>query len=112
MGRDRRRLPELIMSKFFLLRLTPPRPSFVQDMTAEEGAVMQKHFAYWAKQSQSETAIVYGPVDDPNGAWGVAIIRVADEDAARAIEADDPVVQSGLGFRYEIFPMLRAIVKE
>jgi hypothetical protein len=72
--------------RFFLLRLNPPRPTFPSDMTAAEGAVMRQHFGYWAELSSRRTAIVYGPVNDPNGTWGVAVIRVADEAAAHAIE--------------------------
>ena len=33
--------------RFYVCRLIPPRPSFVQDMTAEEAGVMQAHVAYW-----------------------------------------------------------------
>jgi len=96
--------------RFFLLRLTPPRPTFPADMIAEEGAVMQQHFGYWAGLSGERTAIVYGPVNDPSGTWGVAVIRVADEAAARAIERGDPAIRAGLGFRYDIFPMPQALV--
>ncbi|WP_407170160.1 YciI family protein [Bradyrhizobium sp. ORS 111] len=66
---------------------------------------MQKHFGYWAELLKAKTAVVYGPVNDPKGTWGVAIVRVADEAAAWALAADDPVIQAGVGFRYEVSAM-------
>jgi uncharacterized protein YciI len=51
------------------------------------------------------TAIVFGPVADPKGAWGVGIVRAADEAAVHALEASDPAIQSKRGFRYEVLPM-------
>lgn len=96
--------------RFFLLRLNPPRTTFPADMTTQEGAVMQQHFGYWAELSRQKTAIVYGPVNDPAGTWGVAVIRVTDEAAAHAIEKNDPAIRAGLGFRYDVLPMPQALV--
>ncbi|SDN77391.1 SRPBCC domain-containing protein [Afipia sp. GAS231] len=102
--------PAVASSRFFLFRLNPPRPAFPKDATAQELAVMQEHFAHWTKLSQAGTAIVYGPVDDPKGTWGVAIVRVADEGAARALAAGDPAIRSGLGFRYDVSAMPQALL--
>ena len=46
----------------------------------------------------------------PAGTWGVAVIRVVDEAAARAIEAGDPAIRAKLGFRCDVFPMPQALV--
>jgi uncharacterized protein YndB with AHSA1/START domain len=97
--------------KWFLCRLLAPRPTFVQDMTDDERAVMGAHAAYWKQKLDDGTAIVFGPVADPKGPWGVGIVRVPDEAAVRALEAGDPAIQSGRGFRYEILPMLRAVTR-
>lgn len=102
--------PAAASLRFFLFRLNPPRPTFPKDMTAQEGAVMQEHFAYWAKLSGEGTAVVYGPVDDPKGTWGVAVVRVADDAAGWALAAGDPAIRSGLGFRYDVSPMPQALV--
>lgn len=102
--------PAAESARFFLFRLLAPRPTFPKDMTTEEAAVMQEHFQYWTTHSQSGTAIVYGPGDDPKGVWGLAVVRVADEDAVRALEAGDPAIRARRGFHYEIFPMLGALV--
>jgi uncharacterized protein YndB with AHSA1/START domain len=98
-------VPDGAASRFFLCRLLPPRPSFAQVMTAGEAAVMQEHVAYWDKHVREGTAIVFGPVADPSGAWGLGVVRVADEAAVHALEAGDPAIQSKRGFRYEILPM-------
>ncbi|MGG6547707.1 UNVERIFIED_CONTAM: YciI family protein, partial [Prevotella sp. 15_C9] len=74
-------------------------------MSIEEAALMKQHFAYWATLLQAGTAVAYGPVEDPKGSWGVAIVRAPDISAARALTDQDPVVRSGRGFRYDIFAM-------
>jgi uncharacterized protein len=57
---------------------------------------------------QEGTAIVFRPVADPKGGWGLAVVRVADEAAVRLFEAGDPAIRSKRGFHYEVLPMLRA----
>ncbi|MFB9267874.1 YciI family protein [Bradyrhizobium erythrophlei] len=94
----------------FLLRLNPPRATFPGDMSATEAELMQKHFPYWAELLEARTAVIYGPVNDPKGTWGVAIIRVADQDAAWAVAAHDPVIQAGAGFRYNVSAMSQLLV--
>ena len=98
--------------KFFVIRLLPPRPSFPFDMNEGERATMQEHVGYWMTLRQAGTAYVFGPVADPKGAWGLGVVKAADEAAVRAIEAGDPAIRSGLGFRYEILPMLQAVVRD
>jgi uncharacterized protein YndB with AHSA1/START domain len=96
---------------FFLLRLIPPRPTFPVDMTAAERAVMMEHSRYWARLLEDGYVAAVGPVGDPKGAWGVAIVELDSEAELKSIEANDPVTKSGLGFRYEVLPMLSAIVR-
>ena len=60
---------------------------------------------------ERRTVMVFGPVADPSGDWGVGIVRVEDEAAVRALEAGDPAVTT-LGFRYEILPMPVAIMRD
>jgi len=45
----------------FFLKLIPPRPTFATDMTPEEGAVMQKHAAYWAEMFKTGKVLIIGP---------------------------------------------------
>jgi uncharacterized protein YciI len=81
-------------------------------MTAEERQVMVEHSGYWRDQLAKGTAIVFGPVADPKGAWGLGVVRAANEAAVRVLEKNDPAVRSGRGFSYEVLPMLNAVFRE
>ncbi len=96
--------------RYFVCRLLSPRPTFPGDMTAEERAVMEEHVAYWTRQLEAGRVVVFGPVADPKGAWGLGVVRAPDLDAVRALEEEDPAIRSGRGFRYEILPMPQAVV--
>jgi uncharacterized protein YciI len=89
----------------FLCRLTPPRPSFLADMTAEERALMAAHSQYWRAYVEVGRVAAIGAVADPAGAWGVAIIEAGDRQEVEALQARDPVVLSASGFAYQNFPM-------
>ena len=93
--------------RWFLLRLIAPRPTFAHDMTPEERAMMQAHAAYWAGKLATGQVIAFGPVLDPEGSWGLGLIKARDEAEIAAFEAGDPAITSGRGFRYEVLPMLR-----
>ncbi|HYA15876.1 MAG TPA: YciI family protein [Bryobacteraceae bacterium] len=97
--------------RFYVLRLIPPRASFGQDMKPEEGAAMRAHVAWWTELVNAGTAIVFGPVADPKGPWGIGIVRVRDEDHVRELTANDPVIKAGIGCSYEVLPMVRAVLK-
>jgi len=97
---------------YYLFKLIPPRPTFPQDMTPTEREVMQAHGVYWSALAGKGVAIVVGPVADPAGAWGVAVVEVADEAGARALADSDPVITSGLAFQYNIFPMPQALLRK
>jgi uncharacterized protein YndB with AHSA1/START domain len=97
--------------KYFLFRLIAPRPSFVADMNAEEAAVMRDHSVYWRRHLDTGTAVVFGPVNDPQGPWGLGVVRVPAEADLLALRDADPAILSKRGFRYEILPMFRAIAR-
>lgn len=97
--------------RWFMCRLLPPRPSFMMDLNADELAVMKEHAAYWAGLLARDVAVLFGPVADPKGGWGVGIVRVAGEAELAALRDGDPAIRSGRGFQYEILPMLRATVR-
>lgn len=94
---------------YFLFKLLPPRPTFPFDMTAAEGQVMQEHMAYWGGLMTEGKAVVFGPVADPEGAWGLGVARFADPAEAAALKDGDPTIRSGMGFRMEVVPMLQAV---
>jgi len=92
----------------FYLRLVPPRPTFMADMTAGEKAIMQKHVGYWTELLNQGVAIVFGPVVTPEGGYGVGIISVDNEEHVKKIIAADPA--NGLN-KYEYYPM-RAVFRQ
>lgn len=93
----------------FMLKLIPPRPTFGADMNAEERAVMFEHQTYWRGKLAEGRAVVFGPVADPKGGFGLGVIRAANLEEVKAFEAKDPAIASGRGFRYEVLPMLQAV---
>ena len=90
----------------FLYKLIPPRPTFDRDMSDAEGAIMGRHVAYWL--AERGTAIVFGPVSDPAGAWGLAVVAAETNEQVRALGDADPAVVWRLA-RFEICPMPGAI---
>jgi uncharacterized protein len=97
--------------KFFFVRLLPPRPTFPMDMTDQERQVMNEHVGYWTQRLKEGVAVAFGPVGDPKGAWGLGLIEVDSADQVKTFEANDPVIKAGLGFQYEVLPMMQAIVR-
>ena len=95
----------------FLFRLIAPRPTFPFDMTPDERAMMMAHAAYWKKHLDAGVAVVFGPVADPAGPWGLGIVQVADMKEVEALQAADPAITAGAGMRYETFPLLQSIVR-
>jgi uncharacterized protein YndB with AHSA1/START domain len=94
---------------YFLFRLLPPRPTFMQDITKEEFEVMQLHSVYWRGQLAAGKVVVFGPVADPAGGWGMGILNLEDPTEVDGLLANDPVSLSERGFRYEVLPMVRAV---
>jgi uncharacterized protein YndB with AHSA1/START domain len=105
-------VPPAPKSPHFLCRLIAPRPSFAMDMSDAERKIMQAHSMYWRKRLDEGTAIVFGPVADPSGPWGLGVVRAENEAALRAFQAEDPAIAAGVGFRYENLPMLSAVYRE
>lgn len=94
---------------FYLIRLLAPRPTFVADMTENERRVMGEHGAYWRKLLDEGIAAAFGPVADPKGPWGVGIVEVESDSTLKRMQSEDPALTIGL--RYEILPMLQAVVR-
>jgi len=67
---------------------------------------MRGHREYWVPMVESGVVIAMGPVADPTGGYGVAIIEAPSLAALEAMQAGDPAIVSGRGFAYENFPML------
>jgi hypothetical protein len=95
------------------VRLLPPRPDFVQTITATEAALMAQHAAYWKALHDAGQVVAYGLglVADPQGFYGVGIIHFADDADVDALVHTDPTIKADVGFRIEIFPMPRAVIR-
>lgn len=95
--------------KYFAYKLLPGRPDFVQTMTEEEKGIMQQHVAYWKEYVDKGVMLVYGPVLDPKGAYGLGILAVErEEDGMRIIE-QDPAIKINT---YEYYPMMAVVTQQ
>jgi len=54
--------------------------------------------------------VVFGPVLDPEGGWGLGILRVADPAELSGFQQNDPTIRSGLGFKYQTFPIASLVI--
>jgi uncharacterized protein len=79
----------------FVFRLLAPRPAFALDMTDEERDIMVRHAAHWQPLIDSGRMVVFGPVLDGGGSWGLGVVESDDEEELRAFAASDPVVTTG-----------------
>ena len=77
----------------FVFRLKAPRPNFAIDMTDEEREIMTRHAAYWQPLIDSGQMVIFGPVLDGTGSWGLGV-EADDEEKLRAFAASDPVLTS------------------
>jgi len=94
----------------YVLKSVGSRPTFQQDMTEDERNVMNQHIAYWTDKSDKGIAIVFGPVFDPKGGYGLGIVEVENEEQVHTLVADDPAVKSGLLITK--FYLMRAVLRK
>jgi uncharacterized protein len=98
-------------TRYYAYKLFPPRPSFPTDITEAEAAIMTEHIAYWTELLNAGTAVAFGPVADPAGAWGLAVVEAGPDIDIDQIRKQDPVIRRELGARVEIYPMPNAFVR-
>jgi uncharacterized protein YciI len=79
-------------------------------MSDEERAIMGRHAAHWKPYLDAGQMVVFGPVLDSTGSWGLAVVEAEDEEGLRAFAARDPAVTSGTA-RIEIGKMLAGFVR-
>lgn len=94
----------------FVIRLIAPRPTFALDLSEEEREIMGRHAAYWRPWVDSGRMVVFGPVLDGSGSWGLGVVETDDEQELRAFADGDPVVTTGTG-SMEIGRMLGGFVR-
>jgi uncharacterized protein YciI len=94
----------------FVFRLKAPRPNFALDMSDEEREVMGRHAAHWQPYIESGQMVIFGPVLDSTGSWGLGVVQSDDEDELRDFASRDPVVTTGTA-RIELGKMLQGFVR-
>ena len=92
--------------EYFVLHLLPSRPDFALTMTADERQIMLQHTAYWSDLMDKGKVVVFGPVFDPKGIYGLGVIAVDSKEEVAAFIANDP---AGTINSYEYYPM-KAVV--
>jgi len=97
--------------KYFLCKLIPARPTFAQDMTESEAKLMHQHVAYWKGLMEKGLVIVFGPVADPKGVYGVAILELEEDEDANVLGMNDPTIKANVGFHFESYPIDRAVLR-
>jgi uncharacterized protein len=94
----------------FVFRLKAPRPTFALDMSDGEREIMGRHAEYWRPWIESGQMVIFGPVLDASGSWGLGVVEAEDEEALLAFAAHDPVVTTGTG-TIEVGRMLAGFVR-
>jgi uncharacterized protein YciI len=94
----------------FVFRLIAPRPDFALDMSDEEREIMGRHAAHWQPYVEAGQMVVFGPVLDSTGSWGLGVVEAEDEDALRAHAAEDPAITTGTA-AVELGTMLTGFVR-
>lgn len=94
----------------FVFRLKAPRPTFALDMSDEEREIMTRHAAYWRPFIESGQMVIFGPVLDSTGSWGLGVLEADDEEELRTFAAGDPVVTTGTA-TVELGKLLRGFVR-
>ncbi len=97
-------------SSLFFARLIPNRPDFAMTMTDEERELMGAHGEHWRPRVEAGDVVVFGPVLDDTGSWGLCVADVEDEAELRSFAAADPTVVSGR-FHFEIGTLLTGFVR-
>jgi hypothetical protein len=92
---------------YFFVKTNNPRPTFHLDMTGDEIETMTNHVAYWTEKAREGISVLFGPVADPDGFYGIRIYKVEDESEMRRLLEHDPA--NGL-LKYTVLPMADAVV--
>lgn len=98
------------MKNYFVYKLIPPRPTFIADMSEAEAAIMRQHSRYWHSLLERGMVVVFGPVLDPSGGWGLAVVEAQTAHDVRSLGNDDPAVKSGMA-SFDVYTMPRAVVR-
>jgi uncharacterized protein YciI len=79
-------------------------------MSDEEREIIARHPEHWSPWVESGQMVIFGPVLDPSGSWGLGVVEGDDEQELRAFAAADPAVTTGTG-TIELGKMLGGFVR-
>ncbi len=96
--------------KYYVFELIPPRPTFPADITPAEAKLMQEHVRYWRGLMDKGLVAVFGPVADPKGTYGIAVLQLPDDADAHSLGENDPTIRANAGFGFEVHPMPDAVL--
>jgi uncharacterized protein YciI len=80
-------------------------------MTADERNIMRQHVTYWTNVTEAGICVLFGPVSDPNGGYGIAVVEAQDMAAVDALIADDPAYKAAI-MTYEVNPMKVGMIRQ
>jgi uncharacterized protein YciI len=89
--------------------LHSPRENFAETMTAEEEEVWGVHFERFRRLLAEGVIVLVGPTLGPINT-GIAIFEAPDEEAARKLMEEDPVVAGGYA-RGELRPFRVSLLR-
>ncbi len=92
---------------YFFVKTNNPRPTFHLDMSTAERELMSRHVEYSTERAREGISVVFGPVADPGGFYGIGVYQARDEAQLQQLLAADPA--NGL-LAYELTPMAGAVV--
>ena len=87
----------------------PPRENFAATMTDEEKQVWAVHFERFQRLLAEGVIVLVGPTLGPHNT-GIAIFEAPDEEAARRLMDEDPVIAGGYG-RGELRPFRISLLR-
>jgi uncharacterized protein len=94
----------------FVFRLLNLRPTLALDMSDQERVIMAQHAAHWKPYLDSGQMVVFGPILDGIGSWGLGVVEADNEQELRSFADNDPVVTTGTG-EIELGTMLGGFVR-
>ncbi|MEX1252025.1 MAG: YciI family protein [Hyphomonas sp.] len=97
---------------WFMMKLIPPRATFLSDATPAETQAMGRHASDIRVLIGVGELLAAGPVNDPSGAWGFAVADAPDAPTAMSWGQAHPVGLSNIGFRRDVFPILSLLLPE
>jgi uncharacterized protein YciI len=78
-------------------------------MSEDERTTMRAHIAYWTELTAEGRVLAFGPVEDEQGTYGLAIVVAHDRADAERLRDGDPAVRSSHGFTTELSAMARLV---